>query len=338
MAVPIQGGSTIVRGKLKTKKRPVFHNVREFKPGEIIYKEGELGKEMLVIKEGLVKIIKNSSQGPVELAQLGPGSIVGEMSLLDNLPRSADIQAVEVTVVSIVNEAIFNSVIAKVPIWLKGIVKIITNRLRDANTKVGKSLLKDKVCGVVSLLLILFKKEHTSRRNKQCIDFLLCMEKACYICKISRGEFKGIVTDLVKRKIAGAFKDEDGKAYLYFDDLEILSIFVEYLRLKSQDKKMEGVEITEEAEKVLDHISYEAQKHGKSHERGDTLLPVSILLDQHSDMDTGVLNEFARKEIIKIVKTPEYGPDGALIFNSRRLRRIKLVKKWMPNFEMDFSR
>jgi CRP-like cAMP-binding protein len=64
--------------------------VRELPPGEVVFREGERGRELYVIFDGEVEVLRRSKQGhETRMAILGPGDWFGEMSVLDVLPRSA---------------------------------------------------------------------------------------------------------------------------------------------------------------------------------------------------------------------------------------------------------
>lgn len=58
--------------------------------GTVMMSEGQMGRETAVIVAGEVEVVHD---GEV-VARLGPGEVVGELSLLDNLPRNADVRAV----------------------------------------------------------------------------------------------------------------------------------------------------------------------------------------------------------------------------------------------------
>lgn len=59
-------------------------------PGTVIFEEGKTGRELFVILDGEVEILRQSKRGlEARVAVLGPGDWFGEMSILDVLPRSA---------------------------------------------------------------------------------------------------------------------------------------------------------------------------------------------------------------------------------------------------------
>jgi signal transduction histidine kinase len=68
---------------------------QHYLPGQVIFKEGDLGDAMYIIWSGRAAVIKGDFQSPTILGYRGAGDIVGEMALLENQPRSASIVALE---------------------------------------------------------------------------------------------------------------------------------------------------------------------------------------------------------------------------------------------------
>jgi CRP-like cAMP-binding protein len=68
--------------------------------GEVIIRENESSDELYLIKEGAVEVTKLEPEtgSVLQLALLEPGAIVGELTLLDDAPRSASVRAVQATV------------------------------------------------------------------------------------------------------------------------------------------------------------------------------------------------------------------------------------------------
>ncbi len=73
--------------------------MRGHRAGEIVCKEGDLGREMFVVRAGLVEVRKRAKDHGREtaLATLKGGDCFGEMSLIDVQPRSATVFAREPT-------------------------------------------------------------------------------------------------------------------------------------------------------------------------------------------------------------------------------------------------
>jgi CRP/FNR family transcriptional regulator, cyclic AMP receptor protein len=61
----------------------------EVEPGKVLCKEGEIGKEFFVIVDGKVKVNRKGRR----VATRGSGEFVGEIALLEDLPRTATVTA-----------------------------------------------------------------------------------------------------------------------------------------------------------------------------------------------------------------------------------------------------
>lgn len=63
-------------------------------PGEVVFREGDPGRELFVLLQGEMEVIKHSkTQRESRVAIFGPGDWFGEMSILDIMPRSATVRA-----------------------------------------------------------------------------------------------------------------------------------------------------------------------------------------------------------------------------------------------------
>ncbi len=68
---------------------------RQFKKGDVIVREGDLGVAFYVVASGHVEVVKGLGEKEQVVAKLGPGDFFGEMSLFDNQVRSHSVRAVE---------------------------------------------------------------------------------------------------------------------------------------------------------------------------------------------------------------------------------------------------
>jgi CRP-like cAMP-binding protein len=67
---------------------------REIPAGEVFIRQGEVGKELVLICAGRVEVFATQDGNEHVLAQMGPGTTAGEMALIDHRPRSASVRAV----------------------------------------------------------------------------------------------------------------------------------------------------------------------------------------------------------------------------------------------------
>ncbi len=108
---------------------------RRYAKGEILIKKGETGLGMFVIKSGLVEVFDTRDSHRVALAIVGAGKCVGEMSLMDERPRSANVEALEDTDCLLITRDSFNSLTRRDAEILWGIVPMLVERLRHADLR-----------------------------------------------------------------------------------------------------------------------------------------------------------------------------------------------------------
>jgi len=76
------------------KKIELIVHERTFMPDEVVFYERQPGTGMYVVKKGLIQLTKTINEENVKIAELGEGEFFGEMSLLEDYPRSAQATAV----------------------------------------------------------------------------------------------------------------------------------------------------------------------------------------------------------------------------------------------------
>jgi CRP-like cAMP-binding protein len=76
------------------KKIELIVHERTFMPDEVVFHERQPGAGMYVIKKGMIKLTKTINEEKVKIGELGEGEFFGEMSLLEDYPRSAEATAV----------------------------------------------------------------------------------------------------------------------------------------------------------------------------------------------------------------------------------------------------
>ena len=101
---------------------------------EVLFLAGDAGDGCYRVEEGLLKVIMVSRGGTERiLAFLGPGAIVGELSIIDGLPRSATVVAVRAAILSFLSRAAFEDFAKKHPEIYKSLVTLIAARLRETD-------------------------------------------------------------------------------------------------------------------------------------------------------------------------------------------------------------
>ncbi len=106
---------------------------KEFKAGKIILKQGdEDANNAYIIESGLVEILIEKENNLVQrLGTRGPGTIIGEMALVDNKPRTATIKAVEDSILLEITKSDFERRLENSDPVIQMITKVILARYRD---------------------------------------------------------------------------------------------------------------------------------------------------------------------------------------------------------------
>lgn len=111
-----------------------------YRLGDVIFEEGSTGGELYLILDGKVRISRNvSGMGEEALAVLGAGDAFGEMSIIDDFPRSADARVHEKCRLLVLDKEALEDLLflqkdlAYEILW--NFVKILSTRLRETNDK-----------------------------------------------------------------------------------------------------------------------------------------------------------------------------------------------------------
>jgi CRP-like cAMP-binding protein len=107
-----------------------------YEAGEVIIHEDDVGETAYVINQGQVEVSKELQGQKVHLAYLGVGETFGEMSMIDEKPRSATVTAVTETLVcEIQRDDFFNSFQTDPKVALQ-LLKVLFERLREADARI----------------------------------------------------------------------------------------------------------------------------------------------------------------------------------------------------------
>ncbi len=117
----------------------------QFKKNAILMTEGDIGESMYVIAAGLVKVFVSDDEGKeLVLYEQGAGAVIGDIALLDDAPRSASVATLESTAAIMISKKDFLAVLQSSPDMALGIIRSLTQRLRQA-TEGSRSLALDNV-------------------------------------------------------------------------------------------------------------------------------------------------------------------------------------------------
>ena len=128
------------------------HLVRRQQAGTVLFREGDRGATMYVIRSGKVKIVKLIGDTELTLAVLGPGEFFGEMALLEGLPRSAGATVVEDALLIELERTAFEALVRKNGEIAVRLLRRLSARLREADRQIQALMSRSGAARALSLV------------------------------------------------------------------------------------------------------------------------------------------------------------------------------------------
>jgi len=123
-----------------------YMNLIDVIPGQTVFKEGDRGDYVCFVVDGALDVVKESASGEsIVIATLSKGGSIGEMAVIDELPRSATIKARSKSTLITLSQENFNYILAEhsaigVKI-LKGITRLLSMNLRKTSSRLADYML-----------------------------------------------------------------------------------------------------------------------------------------------------------------------------------------------------
>jgi len=128
--------------------------VRTFRRGQLVCGTGDPGDTLIVVISGRVKImVRSADGGELMLAAIGPGGTLGEVSIADGGPRSADVEALEDSQLLLVPRERVQRICERVPSAGQALARSIAATLRRLTDATGDLVFLDLPRRVAKVLL-----------------------------------------------------------------------------------------------------------------------------------------------------------------------------------------
>jgi CRP-like cAMP-binding protein len=143
---------------------------RTYGRGQYLWYQGDPGDHLVVVGEGLVKVVLTSERGDeVVLVTLGPTETVGELAILDGSPRSASVVAVEPTTVVMLPRAAVLQAMASHPAVLDAVLRLLGQLVRRLTEQTGGLVFLD-LAGRVAKVLLQLAERHARDEQHTVLD------------------------------------------------------------------------------------------------------------------------------------------------------------------------
>ncbi len=277
-------GCTVLSGRTKFLKN-----------GELLFRTGEEAEGMYVIKRGNIEIFLENKEAELSLAIMGPGSVLGELSLFDRKPRSASARAVEDVELSLVSVQDFAKVLQLVPKWFVSLTTSICSRLRETNNRLQQS--QDRylirlnhlstwidIINVIDLLFYKLGEKQGPSVRMICFQAEADLEK---ILAYGLPRIKGCIAAAIEAHLLRTEQGADGETYIYLDHRNKLRRLTTYMR----ELEKESPDMVCDLD-LLRHIMHEFLE---GHKKGSTAhTPEEIAKEAHqafSEISQASVNE-----------------------------------------------
>lgn len=321
----------------------------ELQKGQVLFREGAESDSAYVIKSGKIAITKAKGSSEIILAELGPGSMLGEMAFFDNRPRSAGAKAVGTTVVIALPFAALHAQFKTFPEWLKVMVKTINSHLRDANQRI-KNL------------------EHTTKESDHPFDQHTITRMTAILVLVATRfgekdpEGTNVPTGTLRRYTIQIFQQPtskmiklteklselglatlkdlgEGRQKLVLKDLQLLGNFVDYYNEYLFTEESKQVSLEEfEIPIVKAVLFYAEKKFAQNIKNPDGTVTVDLTQMQNESMKD--LGEVVKVELVDSVITKGFcsdkftGPKGEIMTKIDVEKTRPLITYWILVYQL----
>jgi len=199
---------------------------KEFTRGTVLFREGDPGVEMYVIQSGKVTISKRVGTVEKVLSTLGQGEFFGEMSILNNKPRSATATCAEDSKLLVIDARTFEAMIRGNSEIALRMIKKLADRLQETNEQIENLLFHDASSRVVHYLATAAEKASRGPAGHR-ID--LPPAELAGRLGIRPDQVQEVLQKLVKGRIVSV-----DRAGFVVPDVAKLRHFLEFLQMKAQ--------------------------------------------------------------------------------------------------------
>jgi CRP-like cAMP-binding protein len=111
-----------------------------FDPGQILFKQGDMGDAAYIIIEGEADVLVDTDGGQAVVATLGKNAFVGEIAILCDVPRTATVRANGRVVALRIAKELFMRLVTEFPQMAIAIMRELAHRLELTNQRLREAL------------------------------------------------------------------------------------------------------------------------------------------------------------------------------------------------------
>ena len=110
-----------------------------YKPGQVLFRQGEQGDAAFIVLKGTADILIDGSNGPLRVASLSENEIIGEIAILCDIPRTATVQAeTELTTLKITADLFFRMIMDFPEVGVE-VMRVLAHRLEQTTAQLRRA-------------------------------------------------------------------------------------------------------------------------------------------------------------------------------------------------------
>jgi len=322
-------------------------NIQQFEPGAVILYENSPGDSAYIVISGKVEVSKRIEGQRVVLDRLGPGSIFGEMSLIDGQPRSASVTAVETTRLSVIDNQRFQAIINLIPKEVRPLFTSLSERLRNTNKMVsGLCIWERLLYSTCALIRTSAGLNPIPRSQGIAYPYRELLQEICRVLAFAQERIEKALGALIETELVQLESSEGPEGgLLVVPDTLLFSAFVDFLA--EQMANIPGFPVptrkyavlTDQAQEILYFLKNQSgslprDKMGRTHYDFDRYVKDSVSALGYGVKDAILqLQRLSGAGAVRLVKASEVVENKAIIYNVADIAQAQLVLMQANEFD-----
>ena len=175
---------------------------RTYRRDQFLWYQGDPGDHLVVIVEGLVKITVASERGDeMVLATVGNGDVLGELSVIDQGPRSASAVAVQSTTALVINRSALLVAMHQSPALLDALLHTLGAMVRRLTEQATDLVFLDLGGRIAKLLVQRAERQSDDPSRRLAVDLQLTQTELAQMVGASRPAVNRVLQGLVGRGV-----------------------------------------------------------------------------------------------------------------------------------------
>lgn len=183
------GRSAMFAGLSEDDRRAVAAEMRDtnFKSGQMIFGRGDAGRDIYLVTSGRVRLSILTAEGrELSFTHAEPGTVFGEIAMLDAGPRTADATAVAKTTALTLSTAAFHRLAETRPQMAMAAIGFLCQRLRDADQQLEAIALYPIEIRLARFFLAAARQKEAKSEGRVTIDLGMSQSELALLIGASR--------------------------------------------------------------------------------------------------------------------------------------------------------